>query len=324
MKQLSRRAAAAMIASVPALFALPSARAQGDYPSRPVKIIVAYPAGQSTDIQARYLADRLSRAMGQQFIVENRAGASGNVGTAAAARAAPDGYTLLMGASGTHAMNPALFENPGFDADKDFDPIALTVLIPMMISAGAGSGISNLQDLVREAKARPNKVDVAIPSVTAQLVLELLKQKGVPLFGVKYKGSADSMTALLGNQVPVLIDTVAATRGQLSRIKGVAVTTPNPVAALPELKSVAQQGIPEFSVAAWNALMAPAGTPVEIRNRLHAEVRKVMDSPETLAKLTELGFERAPAMSPEEVAAFARKERREYAQIIKTAGMTVN
>ncbi|MES2975497.1 MAG: tripartite tricarboxylate transporter substrate binding protein [Pseudomonadota bacterium] len=297
------------------------ARAQSDWPNRPVRIIVAYPAGQSTDIATRYFAEKLTRAFGQSFVVENRPGAGGNIGTAAAARATPDGYTLVMGASGTHAMNPALYPNVGYDADKDFDPIVLTALIPFAISASPNAPFSSLTELIAAARANPGKIDTGIPSVTGQLVLEMLRARDVPLFGVRFKGSADAMTAVLGGHVSVLIDTVAATRTQLSKVKALAVTTTQPLTSMPGVRTAGAQGLPSFTIAAWNALMAPKGVPPEIHAKLGAEMRKILDLPETQKAMTDLGFERAPVYTVPELTAWLREERRSYAQIITAANM---
>jgi tripartite-type tricarboxylate transporter receptor subunit TctC len=294
--------------------------AQG-YPNRPIKIVVAYPPGQSTDIATRYFAAKLSAALNEGVVVENRAGAFGNVGTAYVARATPDGYTLIMGASGTHGLNPALYDNIGFDPEKDFEPIAATAFIPMVISVNKSSNIKSLSELVQAARANPDKIDVAVPSVTAQLVLEMLKRQKVPLFTVKYKGSGEAMTALLGNQVPVLIDTVAASRGQFGNIQPLAVTSAKPMAALPEIPSVAQQGVEGFSVVAWNVLMAPRGTPIEVRDRLTVEMRKILALPETAKTLLNLGFEPAPAMDHDQLVTWLRSERQTDADIIRSANM---
>lgn len=320
-KLIARRTALAFLAG--AALTVNAALAQGsvDWPNRPVRIIVAYPAGQSTDIATRYFAEKLTRALGQSFVVENRPGASGNVGTAFAARATPDGYTLLMGASGTHAMNPALYTNLGYDADKDFDAIALTALIPFAISVGPDAPIHSLPDLIAQARAKPDKVDTALPSVTGQLVLEMLRQREVPLFAVRFKGSADAMTAVLGNHVPVLIDTVAATRTQLGKIRPLAVTTAAPLASMPGVKTAVEQGLPNFTIAAWNALMVPRGVPVEVQNKLAAEMRKILDLPETQKALSDLGFERAPVMNAAELTAWLREERSSYARTIQAAQM---
>lgn len=321
MTTLARRPILGLLAAAAAALLPLATLAQSDYPNRPVKIIVAYPAGQSTDIATRYFAQKLTQAMGQSFVVENRPGASGNIGTAIAAKTAPDGYTLIMGASGTHAMNPALFDNPGFDAEKDFDAIMLTALIPFAISAGPNANINSLTELIAQARNKAGKVDAAIPSVTGQLVLEMLKQRDVPLFGVKFKGSADAMTATLGGHVPVLIDTVAATRTQLGRIKVLAVTTAQPMASMPGVKTASEQGLANFNIAAWNALMAPKGIPPEIHAKLATEMRKILDLPETQKALGDLGFERAPVYTQAELNAWLREERRSYAQTIKSAQM---
>ena len=323
MNPKTRRAIMRMLAVASLATASLGAVAQGaaDWPNRPVRIIVAYPAGQSTDIATRYFADKLARGLGQSFVVDNKPGAGGNIGTALAARAAPDGYTLVMGASGTHAMNPALYPNVGYDAEKDFDAIVLTALIPFAISANPGAGLNSLADLITLARSKPDKVDSAFPSVTGQLVLEMLKQRDVPLFGIRYKGSADAMTATLGGHVTVLIDTVAATRTQLGRIKPLAVTTPQPMASMPGVKTASEQGLPNFTIAAWNALMVPKGVPIEIQNKLAAEMARILELPDTQKALADLGFERAPVRTSAELNAWLQEERANYAQVIRTAKM---
>jgi tripartite-type tricarboxylate transporter receptor subunit TctC len=323
MKLFPRRHVTGLLAALTLAPGLGRAQAP-DYPNRPVKIIVAYPPGQSTDIATRYFANKLSQAMGQSFVVENKPGASGNIGTALAAQARPDGYTLIMGASGTHAMNPALFDNPGFDAEKDFDAIIMTAQIPFAISVGPQVPVQTLQELIALARSRPGKVDVAIPSVTGELVLEMLKARNVPLFGVKHKGSADSMTNVLGGHVPVLIDTVAATRTQLGRIKPLAVTTAEPMDSMPGVKTAAEQGLDGFTIAAWNALMAPKGVPADIQARLHDEMRKILALPETRKALADLGFAPAPVRTPVQLNAWLVEERRNYAEVIRRAGMKAN
>jgi tripartite-type tricarboxylate transporter receptor subunit TctC len=323
LKSSMRRKLVGLAAAVPLLAIGHFAQAQGhtDYPNRPVKIIVAYPAGQSTDISTRFIANKLSQAMGQQFVVENRGGASGNIGTALAAHAAPDGYTLLMGTSGTHAMNPFMYDNIGYDPEKDFDAISLTALIPFAISTGPNSNINSLGDLIALARKEPDKVTAALPSVTAQLVQEMLRQQDVPLFGVKFKGSGDAITATVGGHVQVLLDTVAATRTGLGRLRPLAVTTAAPMPSLPGVKTASEQGLTNFNVAAWNALMVPKGVPADIQAKLAAEMRKIMDMPDTQKTLAELGFGLAPKYTPAELNAWIREERRNYGVIIRTAKM---
>ena len=185
------------------------------YPTRPVRIIVPYQAGQGTDVAARHLAEQLSKSMGQSFFIENKPGAGGNIGTQAAAQSTADGYTLLMGTNATQVMNEFLYPSVGYQPDKDFAPIVLVGLLPLVVAANPSFPANSIAELVAAAKAKPDKIDVAMPSTTSQLIFELLKEKsGAPLFGVPYKGSATAMTEVMGGQVQLMIDTVAATGGK--------------------------------------------------------------------------------------------------------------
>lgn len=307
-----------------AVFTMGGAVAQSDYPNRPIKMVVAYPAGQGTDINARYMAEELSKALGQPVVVDNKAGASGNIGTSYAARATPDGYTILMGASGTHAMNPSLFSQPGFDALEDFIPIAATIVIPMAISVNPSIGVKTIPELMAWAKAQNKETDVAIPSVTAQMVLELLKVQGAPLRVIRYKGAADAQTAVLGNQVPILIDTLAASRKHFGKLTPIAVTSPKGVASVPGVKSVAEQGYAGFSVTAWNVLYAIKGTPQPVVEKLRAAMKTIMEKPETLVAINKFGFEKAEWMSADQLQAFVKSEFSQAAEVIQKAGMKIN
>ncbi|MGR2737453.1 Bug family tripartite tricarboxylate transporter substrate binding protein [Billgrantia sp. Q4P2] len=304
-----------------ATLALAGGAIADEYPSRTITMIVAYPAGQGTDLAARYYAEKLSDALGQSVVVDNRPGAGGNVGTASASREEADGYTILMGASGTHAMNPSMFKDPGYDAADDFDPVAATIVIPMAISAHPSIGVSSIPELMEYAQANPGAVDVALPSVTAQLVLELLKDEGAPLNGINYGGSAEATAAVLGNQVPVLIDTLGASRRHFERLTPIAVTSPSAASSLPELASVAEQGIDGFSVTAWNVLYVLSDTPDEIRERLRDEMRTILNDPATADGMRDLGFELSPWMEREELEAWEQGERDRYGEVIRAAGL---
>lgn len=315
-KTLMRGMAAALLGAAMAFPAMAQ-----DWPTRPVTMIVPYPAGQGTDLASRYFAEQLTEALGQPIIVDNRPGAGGNIGTAYASRVAPDGYTILMAASGTHAMNPHLYEDVGYDALEDFYPLAATIMIPMAISANESLGVSSIPELMAAAQARPDAIDVALPSVTAALVLELLKEAGAPLNGIRYRGSADAQAAVLGNQVPVLIDTLGASRRQFERLVPIAVTSPAAVSSLPDLQSVAEQGVEGFEVTAWNMLYAIKGTPDAIRDRLEEAMAEILARPETAQAMAEIGFEMAPAMNRAEREAWAAEQFNRTGEIIRAAGL---
>jgi tripartite-type tricarboxylate transporter receptor subunit TctC len=293
------------------------------YPAKPVTIIVPYQAGQGTDIAARLFAEQLSKAMGQQFIIDNKPGAGGNIGTAAAARSTGDGYTLLMGTVATQTMNEFLYSSVGYDSDKDFAPVILVGMLPMVISANPSFAPGTIPELVAAAKAEPDKLNIALPSTTARIVFELLKTRTrAPLFGVPYKGSASAMTEVMGGQVQLTIDTATASRGhvQSGKLKALAITTLKSSELLPGVKSVAEQGFPGFEVTAWNAIYAPRGTPKAVVDRLNAEVAKILAQPETRQRLMQLGFEPAGG-SAEALAAYEKLERAKWGPLIKAAGL---
>jgi len=303
------------------LLALPAA-AQ-NYPSRPVRLIVPYQAGQGTDVAARYFAERLSKALGQQFVVDNRPGAGGNIGTEAVAHATPDGYTLLMGTNATQTMNEFLYPSTGYSAEKDFAPIVLIGMLPMVVAANPGFAPSTMPELVAAAKAQPDKINVALPSTSARVVFEFLKERsGAPLFGVPYKGSGTAMTEVMGGQVQLIVDTATALRGhvQNGKLKAIAITTLKSGELLPGVKSVAEQGAAGFEMTPWTAMYAPRGTPKEIVDKLNAEVMKVLAEPEARQKLMQLGFEPAGG-TPAQLATFENSERAKWGPLIKAAGL---
>lgn len=295
------------------------------YPSRPIKIIVAYAAGQGTDIATRYLAERMSKELGQPIIIDNRAGAGGNIGTEMARQAAPDGYTLTMGTNATHALNRFLYSNISFDSAHDFEPIALVGTFPMVMAVSSGSPLTSAADVVALAKSQPRATDIAMPSTTARLVVELLKDRtSVELFGIPYKGSGNAMSDLLGGQLPVIVDTPTALRPHLAsgRVRALAVTSAQPSGLLPGVKTVAEQGFSGFEVVAWNALYAPKGTPTAIISTLNAAINKVLMQPESRQRLLELGFDPAGG-SAAQLADFASAERKKWAPVIKRADMRI-
>jgi tripartite-type tricarboxylate transporter receptor subunit TctC len=293
------------------------------YPTRPVRIIVPYQAGQGTDVVARYLAEQLSRTMGQRFYVENKPGAGGNIGAEQAAHAEADGYTLLMGTNATQTMNEFMYASLGFEPARDFLPIILVGKLPMVLAASPSFAGNSLADLVAAAKATPEKVDIALPSTTARLVFELLKERtGASLFSVPYKGSATAMTDVLGGQVPLIIDTVTAVRSQVAdgKLKALGITALKSTELMPGVKSVAEQGVPDFEVTAWNAFYAPRDTPQPIVDLLSSELTKALAQPETRKRLLELGFDPAGG-TPADLAQFEKQERGKWGPVIKATDL---
>lgn len=309
-----------------ALTFLSAAAFGANYPSKPIRIIVPYQAGQGTDVATRYIADQLSKSLGQAVVVENKAGAGGNIGAAEAARAPGDGYTFVMGTNGTHVLNQFLYPSMPYDSEKDFEPVALVSTFPMVILANTSVPYSSITEFLAEAKTRPDTVNVALPSTTARLVLELLQQQGgVHLRAVPYKGSGTSMTDLIGGQVLVGIDTASAARPFVSngRLKALAVTSRSDSALLPGVKSVAASGPNDFEVLAWNGLYAPRGTPPAIVQRINAELVKILAQPESQRRLLELGHEVAGG-TPEHLATFAATERKKWGPLVKSVGLKID
>jgi tripartite-type tricarboxylate transporter receptor subunit TctC len=292
------------------------------YPTRPIKIIVAYPAGQGTDIATRYIADQLSKELGQAVVIDNKPGAGGNLGTELAAQAPADGYTLTMGTNATHVLNQYLYSSLKFDGEKDFEPVALIGTFPMMIAVNSKSNLQSVGDLVAAVKAG-TRADIAMPSTTARLVVELLKERSATaLFSVPYKGSASAMTDVLGGQLPVIVDTPTALRSHVTSgtVRAIAVTSARPSGLAPGVKTVSEQGFSGFEVVAWNGLYAPKGTPPAVINTLSAAIMKVIARPDARQKLLDIGFDPAGG-TPAQLAEFGRAERRKWEPIIKGAGL---
>ena len=308
-----------------ALLMIPSAQAQS-YPHKPIRIIVAYPAGQGTDIATRYLADQIAKDLGQPIIIDNRPGAGGNLGTDASAKADADGYTLTMGTNATHVLNQYLYTQLTFDAEKNFEPIALVGTFPMVVAVNANSALQSIDDLLAMSRKNSRDADMAMPSTTARLVVELLKERsGAPLFGVPYKGSGNAIADVLGGQVPVIVDTPTALKAQLAggKLRALAVTSGKPSGLVPGVKTVAEQGVAGFEVVAWNALYAPKGTPPAVIALWNAAMNKALARPETRQRLLELGFDPAGG-TPAHLSEFAKAERQKWQPLIKTAGIKVD
>jgi tripartite-type tricarboxylate transporter receptor subunit TctC len=296
------------------------------WPSRHVTIVVAFPAGGPTDVLARAVAADLADKLGQQFVVENRSGAGGNVGAASVAKAAPDGHTLMF-ATTSVVNNRFMYRNVSFDADRDFSPVVLISKTPIVLVASQATGLKSLAALIARAKADPGKINLGSPGhgTVAHITAESLqKLAGFKLTQVPYRGSAPMIADLLGNQIDVVTDLLPTQIPQLKAGKyaGIAVTGAARSAALPDLPTVAESGFPGFEASSWNALLAPTGTPSDVIGKLNATVNGYLASDKGRQDLAKLDMQ-AGGGTPEELKAFMAREVDKWGPIIKAANITM-
>ncbi len=303
-----------------------SARAESAFPRHPVKLIVAYPPGGTTDVIARVLAVRLSEIWKQPVIVENRAGAAGNIGTQAAARAIPDGYTLLLGVAATHAINPAVFKQLPYNPVTSFTPISLIGVVPGVIAVRADSPIKSLADLVATGK-RGAQINYGIPSVgsMSHLTGELINQlAGIKMQHVAYKGSAPALNDLLAGTVQVLVDNLTPSLPHIAsgKVRALAVTSPTRSAELPDVPTVAELGYPGFDLQGWFAVFGPANMPANLVAKVHADVTAALAVPELKAQLTRQGIV-AQGSTPAELGARVRHDTERLTKVAHDAGVSL-
>ena len=298
------------------------------YPAKPIKLVIPFPPGGPLDLAGRAIGQKLQEAWGQPVVVENRPGAGGNIGADAVAKSAPDGYTLVMGALSTHAVNPHLFAKMPYDALKDFAPITLVAITPNVLVVNPALPANNVQELIALARATPGKLSFASGSngSAGHLAGELFKTlAGIDIVHVPYKGGAPAMQDLLGGQVQFMFDNLANSMAQMKagKLKAFAVTTAKRSALAPELPTMAEVGVTGFDISTWYGIMAPAKTPPDIVRKLNAEIVKILGSEDMREKLKVQGAEPAPT-SPEEFAAFIRTDWTKYAKIVKDSGAKVD
>jgi tripartite-type tricarboxylate transporter receptor subunit TctC len=303
-------------------------QAQTQYPLKPIRIIVAYTPAGTTDILARAIGQKFTEAWKQPVIVDNRPGANGNIGTEVAAKAAPDGYVLLMGTAGTHGVNPSLYPKLPYDALKDFAPISLAAIVPNIVVVHNALPVKNLQELINYGKKNPGKLAYGSPGIgsTGHLSSELFKSiAGIDMVHVAYKGSAPTLQDLMANQVQVVIDNIPAYLPQVKagKIRALAVTGSKRSPAAPELPTVAEAGLKGYDAAAWFGLFAPAGTPEEVVARISAETQRILSLPDIRDRLLALGAQPA-GNSPEDFARFVAAEIAKWARVIQSANVTLN
>ncbi len=306
---------------------LPAAAEQPAYPSRPIRFIVPYPPGGPLDVMARTLAEKVRPTLGQAMIVENKPGAGGNIGADMVAKSAPDGYTLVMGAVATHAINPALFPNIPYDPVKDFAPIVLVASVPNVLvmnpATAAKLHVESVQDLVAYAKRNPGKLNMGSGGngSAGHLAGELLKARaGVFAVHIPYPGATPAQLALMSGQTDFMFDNLAAASPLIAsgKLKALAVTTATRSRLLPAVPTMAEAGVREFDLGTWFGIFAPARTPQDVIQKLHREFARALTSPEVRQRLASMGSDAAPG-TPESLAALVQADLRKYAEILTSS-----
>lgn len=295
------------------------------YPAKPIRIIIAQAPGSATDVISRVVGNRLSEALGQAIVVEAKPGAGGMLGTEAAARSAPDGYTLFMANNSTHGSNPAVYAKLPYDAVNDFAPIAFVASVPYVLVLSPSMPVNSVEQLIAHVKSSPGKINYASAGngSTHHFCAELLKSMaGIDILHIPYKGSPPAIAGLLGGEVSMMFANVADIGAQIrsGKVKALAVTTSRRARSLPDLPTLSEAGLPGFEIVSWFGLLAPAGTPLPIIARLNAETVKVVARADVISTLGAQGLEVAPG-SPEQFGAHIRSEIAKFVQIGKAAGI---
>ena len=315
-----RDAALALLLALPAVHAV----AQAAYPAKAIRFIVGYQPGGGTDLTARLVGERLSTALGQPVVVENRPGAGGNIAGDLVAKSAPDGYTLFVSA-GAMSTNPTLYANMPFDPAKDFAPVIALTLLPNVIVVGDAFPARNLQELIAYARANPDKTACASSSTgsTGHLSCEFFNlQTGTKILHVPFKGSSGAVAAVVGGQVPVLFDQIPSPLPHIKsgRLRAIALTGPKRNANLPDVPTTDEAGLPGFHANTWVAVFAPKDTPAAIVARLNAEMNKVLQGGDVEQKFNAMGMETIGG-APERLAQILASDTAKWAQVIKAAGI---
>lgn len=319
-----RRFSATLLAS---LCATPfAARAQAGYPNRPLRLVVPYPAGGSTDMLGRLIATKLGDALGQRIVAENRPGANGNIGTEAVVRSPADGYTILIGGA-ANTINQTLYRNLSFDITKDLVPFAMVGIVPNIMVVPTSLPVKTPQEFIAWAKANGPSVNYASSGngATTHMSAELFKLvTGVQMTHVPYKGSAPALTDLIAGRTQVMFDNIASALQQVKagQLRALALTGPERSAAIPELPTLKELGIP-VETTSWFGLFVPAGTPPDIVERLNQETRRIVVQPELKAQLTQLGAE-SRDWSVQQLADYTRAEVEKWAKVIQVSGAKVD
>ena len=295
------------------------------WPSKPIRMMVPFPPGGSTDIVARIVAQKLSERLGQSIVIENRGGGGGTIGTAAVAKSAPDGYSLAVASTSTHVVAPGVYAKLEYDPVKDFAPVGLMAVSPYLLVVNPAVNAKSLKELVALAKQQPGRLNYASAGIgsTTHLAMEMLKAAtGTFMLHIPYSGNGPAGTAVVGGQVEILFGSLPALlpHAKSGRVRALAVGTPKRSPSLPDVPTVAESGYPGFDASLWLAIMAPAGTPQPVIDRLNKELVTLIAAPETREALDKAGAEPLSG-TPAELAAMIRDGIPKYARVIKAAGV---
>ena len=314
-----------IVATAAALLAVNAAARAQNYPQKPVRLVVPFTAGGSMDILSRLLSQKINEAYGQTFIVDNRTGAGGNIGTEIVARAAPDGHTLLVGGIGTMAINPSLYTNLPYHPLKDFEAVTLLAKMPNMLAVNPALPVKSVKDLIALAKAKPGVLNYgsAGPGSNPHILAEYFKLlTKTDIQQISYKGVPPAITDLIAGQLSLLFATVPTVipHAKSGRVRGLAVTSAQRLPQLPELPTIAESGVPDYEATQWNGLLAPAKTPRKIVAVLNAEIVKTLHRADVRERLAAEMVEPVGS-TPAEFAAFMKAEIARWAPVVKASGM---
>ena len=326
MKYLPMKFTIAFICGLLSLVLTAPANAQS-YPNKPVRVVVPYPPGGPTDIVARVLFQQVSEATGQQFLVDNRAGAGGNIGAEIVAKSPADGYTLLIGTT-AHAINMSLFKNLSYDVQKDFAPVSLLTQGPLVLVAHPQFPANSIKEVIELAKSKPGGLNFASSGngQSTHLSAELFNtMAGIKMSHVPYKGSAPALTDVMSGQVDVMFDTTLSAMPfvKAGKLKALGLTSPVRSPAAPDVPTIAESGLPGYEVFAWNGVFVPAGTPKAIIQQLNDQIRKAMLLPQVKDKFSAQGFA-ASWNSPENFGVFVKNEVDKWSRTVKASGATLD
>ncbi|KQP41581.1 tripartite tricarboxylate transporter substrate binding protein [Pseudorhodoferax sp. Leaf274] len=324
----TRRLVIASMATAAAAALLPLGAAAQAYPNKPITMVVPFSAGGTTDILARIVGQALTAELGQSVVIDNRAGAGGNIGGQLAARAPADGYTLFMGTVGTHAINESLYKKMPFDPIKDFAPLSRVANVPNLLVAHPAQPFKTVPELIAYAKANPGKINFGSSGSGSSIHLsgELFKSMAkVDMVHIPYKGSAPAVNDLLGNQIAIMFDNMpsAIQHVRAGKLRAIAVTTAKRSPELPNVPTIAEAGVPGYEATSWFGLFAPAGTPAPIVAQLNKAIVKVLNTPDVKQKIAAQGGD-VVAETPEQFAAFIKAETAKWGKVVQESGASVD